>query len=144
MRINSWCTESGFEKKMKQKIFVKHVCPPYLKCHCDLDLWPRNPKFSRGSFTSHDQPLYQVRRSLGDEFCSYWLDKICHGLTDRLIDMCKAIYSHFFKGGHNYKILTYMRASWCAIYLWDDVLTQSLCICLASVVSWLKVDTHVK
>ena len=29
-------------------MFVKHVCPPKLKCHCDLDLWPRNPKFNRG------------------------------------------------------------------------------------------------
>ena len=31
----------------KQEMFVKHGCPPKLKCHCDLDLWPRNPKFNR-------------------------------------------------------------------------------------------------
>ena len=24
--------------RMKQEMFVKHVCPPKLKCHCDLDL----------------------------------------------------------------------------------------------------------
>ena len=28
-------------------MFVKHVCPK-LKCHCDLDLLPRNPKINRG------------------------------------------------------------------------------------------------
>ena len=32
----------------KQEMFVKHVCAPKLKCHCDLDLWPRNPKVNRG------------------------------------------------------------------------------------------------
>ena len=29
-------------------MFVKHVCSPKLKCHCNLDLCPRNPKFKRG------------------------------------------------------------------------------------------------
>ena len=29
-------------------MFVKHVCPLKLKCHCDLDLSPRNPRFNRG------------------------------------------------------------------------------------------------
>ena len=28
-------------------MFVTHVCPPKLKCHCDLELWPRKPKFNK-------------------------------------------------------------------------------------------------
>ena len=34
--------------------------PPKLKCHCDLDLWPRNPKFNRGHLlvmTNHHTKL---------------------------------------------------------------------------------------
>ena len=50
--------------------------PPKPKCHCDFDLWPRNPNL-KWSSTSHDQPLYQVRRSLVYEFSSYSSDKVC-------------------------------------------------------------------
>ena len=41
-------------------MFLKHVCSPKLECHCDLDLWPRNPKFNRGhllDMTNHHTKL---------------------------------------------------------------------------------------
>ena len=44
----------------KQEMIVKHVGPPKLKCHCDLDLWPRNSKINRGHLlvmTSHHTKL---------------------------------------------------------------------------------------
>ena len=34
--MHEWC--------LNQEMFVKHVCPPKLKCHYYLDLWPRIPK----------------------------------------------------------------------------------------------------
>ena len=52
---------------------------------------------SIGSSTIHNQPPYQVRRSLGYEFCSYWSDKVCLR-TDGPTDICNSIYSHFFEG----------------------------------------------
>ena len=56
-------------KKQQQEMFLKHVCPPKLNCHCDLNLWPRNPKFNRGCLlvmTNHYTKLEDP-----------WLDKIC-------------------------------------------------------------------
>ena len=92
-------------KNCKQEMFVKHVCPPKLKCHCDLDLWPRNPKFNRGHLLVMTNHHTKLDVSFGYEFCSYWLDKVClltdqptDQPTDRLTDICKAIY-FFFEGG---------------------------------------------
>ena len=42
-----------------------------LHCHCDLDLWHRNPKFSRGHLIVMDKPPYQVRRFMAYKFLSY-------------------------------------------------------------------------
>ena len=69
-------------------LITRNVCetcmPPTLKCHCDLDLWPRNPKFNRGHLlmTNHHTKL--------EEFFSYWSDKVCLR-TNRLTNMYKAI-----------------------------------------------------
>ena len=56
-------------------MFVKHVCPPKLKCHCDLDFWPRNPKFFRG----HLLVMINNYTKLEDPSAifSYWSDKVC-------------------------------------------------------------------
>ena len=59
-------------------MFVKHVCPPKHKCHCDIDLWPRNPKFNRGYLlvtTNHHTKLESPWAH--NEFSSYWSDKVC-------------------------------------------------------------------
>ena len=46
--IKAFAQQWWWKQQQQRKMFVKHVCPPKLKCHCDLDLWPRNPKFNRG------------------------------------------------------------------------------------------------
>ena len=60
---------------------------------------------TQNSSTSHDQPPCQVRRYLGYGFSSYSLvidwTRFVYGRTDRPTDMCKALYSSFFEGGHN-------------------------------------------
>ena len=46
--------------KKTKEMFVKHVCPPKLKCHYDLDLRPRNPQFNMGHLlvmTNHHTKL---------------------------------------------------------------------------------------
>ena len=72
----------------------------YLKLYASFSVekhwpfWPRNPKFNRGHLlvmTNHHTKL---------EDPSYWSDKVCLR-TDQPTDICKAIYSLFFGGGHN-------------------------------------------
>ena len=65
--ISSGIYQGRFDSKTRN---VCETClPPKLKCHYDLDLLSRNSKSK--SSTSHEQPPYQVRRSLGYEFSSY-------------------------------------------------------------------------
>ena len=75
-------------------MFVKHVRPPKLKCHCDLDLSPRNPKLNRG----HLLVMTNNHAKLEDPWAmsSLVIDRTryVYGLTY----MCKAIYHNFFKG----------------------------------------------
>ena len=51
-------------------MFVKHVCPLSLNVTVTLIFDLETPN-SLGVSTSHDQPSYQVRRSLDFEFSSY-------------------------------------------------------------------------
>ena len=74
---NSWIAyvySSPRTAFLEQEMFLKHVCPPKHKCHCDLDLWSRNPKLYRGHLLVITS---QVRRSLDCEFSSNWSDKVC-------------------------------------------------------------------
>ena len=87
-------------------MFVKHVYPPSLKLKCDLDLWPRNPKFNR----SHLLIMTNHYPKLEDPWAmsSLVIDRtmFVYGPTD----MCsEQLYSHFFEGGHN-KYLNYINA----------------------------------
>ena len=83
---------------------MKHVCPPKLKCHCDLDFRPRNPKFSRCHLlvmTNHHTKLedpWAMSFLVIDQ--TRFVYRRTDLPTDGLTDMCKAIYPHFFKGEH--------------------------------------------
>ena len=88
---------------------TRNVCetciPPKLTFHCDLELWPRNPKFNRGHLlvmTNHNTKLEDPWpiSSLVTDWARY-----AYGPTDwptyrptyRRTDICKVIYPHFFE-----------------------------------------------
>ena len=75
---------------------TRNVCetciPPKLKHHCDLDLWPRNPKFSRG----HLLVITNYHYKLEDPWAVSSL--VINRTRFVRTDMCKAIYPLFFKG----------------------------------------------
>ena len=82
-------------------MFVKTCMPP----PNDFDLWPRNPKSNRG----HQLVMTNHHTKLEDPWAmsSLVIDRTrfvyipTDRLTYRWTDMCKAIYLHFFEGGHN-------------------------------------------
>ena len=71
--------------------------PPKLKCHHDLDLWPRNPKFNRG----HLLVMINHHTKLEDSWamCSQvivWTSFVYRWPTNRQTDIAK-----HFEGEHN-------------------------------------------
>ena len=108
-RTNAWTiimlsiNKSTFRKK--HEMFVNHGCPPKLKCHCHLDLWPGNTKFNRGHLpvmTNH-----HIKLEDSQSMSSLVIDqtRFVYGPTERptirRTDMCKSIYPLFLEGGHN-------------------------------------------
>ena len=64
--------------------------------------WPRNPKFNRGILLVMTN--YHSKLEYSWAMSSLVIDwtRFVYGQTDIPTDMCKAIYPHFFEGGHNY------------------------------------------
>ena len=68
-------------------MFVEHVCPPELKYHCDVDLWPRNPKFNKFN-RGHLLIMTNHHTKLKDHWAMSSLVKtrFVYGATDRPTD----------------------------------------------------------
>ena len=94
LNVSHWLLDASLKLKIfclcnvrnrwKQEMFVKHACPPKLKCHCDLDLWPRNPKFNRGHLLVKTNHHTKVEDAWAMSSLVIDRTKFVYGQTDRL------------------------------------------------------------
>ena len=103
----------GFLKLISTRNICGTCMPPKLKCHCDLDLWSRNPIFNRG----HLLFMTNHHTKLEDPWAINSVDidrtRFVYGPTN----IYNTIYSLFSEGEHNKYMAISQRSGYLTSFL---------------------------